>query len=82
MARASVTEPYQPEFSDNREGRTLQAALSGYMDWLAADKKEPVSLSIATGYFNPGGFALIADQLEKLANVRPAGGGRAKRASD
>jgi len=60
----------KPEFVDNRNGNTLVAALQGHLDWLGKTYAQPVELSIATGYFNPEGFALIADRLEALPKVR------------
>lgn len=60
----------RPEFVDNRDGNTLVAALRGHLDWLTQTYAEPVELSIATGYFDPEGFALIADRLERLPRIR------------
>ena len=60
----------KPEFVDNRSGNTLVAALRAHLDWLASTYARPVELAIATGYFNPEGFAPIADRLEKLPKVR------------
>ena len=60
----------KPEFVDNRNGNTLVAALRGHLDWLSATYAQPVELAIATGYFNPEGFAMIADCLERLPKVR------------
>jgi len=60
----------KPEFVDNRDGNTLAEALCGHLDWLAETYREPVEISIATGYFNPEGFSLIADRLERLPRVR------------
>lgn len=60
----------KPEFVDNRDGNTLVEALRGHLDWLAETYAQPVELSIASGYFNPGGFGLLADQLERLPQVR------------
>jgi len=60
----------KPEFIDNRNGNTLVAALRGHLDWLGETYRQPVELSIATGYFNPEGFALIADKLDGLPRVR------------
>jgi hypothetical protein len=62
--------PMKPEFVDNRNGNTLVAALRGHLDWLGQTYAQPVELSIATGYFNPEGFALIADCLERVPKVR------------
>src|SRR5690554_2761435 len=41
-----------------------------YWDHLRATLREPPSLAIATAYFNPGGFRLLADQLENASGVR------------
>ncbi len=60
----------KPEFVDNRNGNTLVAALRGHLDWLAQTYAQPVEVSIATGYFNPEGFGLLADWLERLPRVR------------
>lgn len=60
----------KPEFVDNRNGNTLVAALRGHLDWLQETYKQPVELSIATGYFNPEGFALIAEKLDAVPRVR------------
>lgn len=59
----------KPDFVDNRE-LSMGVALTGHMDWLAATYRRPVELSIATGYFNPDGFAILASRLEKLERVR------------
>lgn len=59
----------RPEFIDNRE-LTMLEALRTHLDWLQETYAKPVELSIATGYFNPGGFALLADRLERLSRVR------------
>jgi len=60
----------KPEFIDNRGGNTLAAALTAHLDWLAETYREPVELAIATGYFNPEAFAMIADRLARLPRVR------------
>ncbi|MGD0325768.1 MAG: helicase-related protein [Terriglobia bacterium] len=59
----------KPEFVDNRE-ITLHEALNAHLDWLRTTYAQPVELSVATGYFNPEGFALLADRLERLTRVR------------
>ena len=59
----------KPEFVDNRE-LTMVSALSGHLDWLAETYRRPVELAIATGYFNPEGFAMLAARLERLDRVR------------
>jgi hypothetical protein len=60
----------KPEFVDNRNGNTLVAALRGHLDWLATTYARPIELAIASGYFNPEGFGLLADRLERLPRVR------------
>jgi len=59
----------KPEFVDNRELKLVEA-LKAHLDWLHATYQQPVEVSIATGYFNPEGFALVADKLARLARVR------------
>lgn len=71
MDAPSVSDDFRrPDFSDNREGRTFASALQEYLDWLAEERKNPVSLSIATGYFNPEGFNLLAGHLARVDRVR------------
>ncbi len=60
--------PEKPEFVDNRELRLVDA-LRGHLDWLEKTYKEPVELSIATGYFNPQAFGMLADRLQKLKKI-------------
>lgn len=60
----------KPVFVDNRGENSLANALRRHLDWIEETYAEPISLSIATGYFNPEGFSLIAEQLEKLSHVR------------
>ena len=59
----------RPEFVDNREIKLVDA-INGHLNWLDATYKSPVEMSIATGYFNAAGFALIADSLERLSRLR------------
>lgn len=68
--RPPVPPAIQPEFVDNRHGNTLALALTGRAEHLAATLKDPVTLSIATGYFNPEGFGIVADALDGLGGVR------------
>ncbi|MHB8181700.1 MAG: helicase-related protein [Acidithiobacillus ferrivorans] len=60
----------KPEFIDNRRGNTLAAALNSHLDWLSENYARPLELSIATGYFNIGGFSLLAEKLESLPRIR------------
>src|SRR5487761_1293991 len=59
----------KPDFVDNREVKLVEA-LNAHLDWLHQTYREPVELSIATGYFNPEGFALVADKFQRLSRVR------------
>lgn len=61
--------PDKPEFVDNRELRLVDA-LRSHLDWLRETYAKPVELSIASGYFNPQGFAMIADRLRHLEKIR------------
>lgn len=60
----------KPEFVDNRDDNTLAEALRAHLAWLAETYAKPVELSIASGYFNPGGFAQIADCLDGVSHIR------------
>ncbi len=60
--------PNKPEFADNREV-TLADALCAHLDWLESTYAKPTQMCIATGYFNPEGFAVLADRIEKLDHV-------------
>src|SRR5947209_634518 len=59
----------EPEFVDNYEV-TLADALNGHLDWLESVYRSPAEMSIASGYFNAEGFAIVADRLERLSRVR------------
>src|SRR5258708_38050268 len=48
----------------------MAIALCGHLDGLEASYKSLAQISVATGYFNAEGFAVIADRLEKLTRVR------------
>jgi len=61
--------PNKPEFVDNREVKLVQA-ICAHLDWLERTYAQPTELCVATGYFNPEGFALLADRLERLKSVR------------
>lgn len=60
----------KPWFSTNRDGHTVADDLNGYLDWLDETWRKPVELAISTAYFNPGGFGLLADRVERLEGVR------------
>ena len=60
----------RPEFVDNRNGNTLEAALCGHLRALVETLRDPLRVSVATGYFNPEAFARLADDLEGVGGVR------------
>ena len=60
-----------PEFVDNLDGNTLERALREHLDHLLGTLREPPAVSIATGYFNPGGFGRLADVLRRAARRAP-----------
>ena len=62
-----------PDFVDNRDGNTLARALNAVLapaEPVGADGKAgrpPDAARIATAFFNPSGFAEIADRLRAIA---------------
>lgn len=62
--------PHQPEFVDNRGPNTLESALKARIDHLANTLASPPDVDIASGYFNPEGFARVARSLERARHVR------------
>ena len=54
------------EFVDNRSGNTVADAISQAAAYFGNSRE----VAIATGYFNLGGFAVIADALEAAPGVR------------
>lgn len=61
---------HQPEFVDNRGENTLAAALIARVEHLCATLATPPDLDVATGYFNPEGFGILASRLGKLGRIR------------
>ena len=64
-----------PKLIDNRDGNTLRSTLRSFLG--ASNERTgnepthiPDSIRIATAYFNPAGFAHIADQLRPVHSVR------------
>ena len=60
----------QPRIATNREGERVADRVSGYLGGLRAQWAEPPTVSIASAFFNPGGFVLLADELEATGPVR------------
>ncbi len=61
---------FKPEVVTNKKGETVAGALAGYWQGLLDGMKEAPDLASSTAYFNPGGFGLLADQLERAGRVR------------
>lgn len=65
-----------PDFIDNLDGNTLAQALRDVLggatggDGVAEPVEPPAEARIATAFFNPTGFAEIADHLQPVAVVR------------
>ena len=64
-----MTNP-QPTIATNRENEGVAAAVNAHVAAVAKDRGSTPALAIATAYFNPGGFALMADHLESSPKVR------------
>src|SRR3954452_19216864 len=59
------------EVATNRKDERVADAISELIaDVLDHPKKEDYEVWIATAYFNPGGYGLLADQLERVASAR------------
>ncbi|MFF7855699.1 helicase-related protein [Streptomyces sp. NPDC007904] len=62
---------YRPEFATNSNSTQRVAdAINTLLSGLRTRLITPPRLAIATAYFNPGGFTLLADELEKAGGVR------------
>ena len=65
----------RPDFIDNQDGNTLAKALEAVLGTTAVGAttepgRPPGLVRIATAFFNPAGFALIADHLRPVPEVR------------
>ncbi len=59
-----------PYFVDNRDGNTLARAIQDQLRELRAAGWLPGELCIATAYFNPAGWKLLAEELRRLPAIR------------
>ncbi|MZD56575.1 SNF2-related protein [Streptomyces sp. SID5606] len=74
---------YQPEFATNRSSTERVAdAINTLLAGLRTRLINPPRLAIATAYFNPGGFNLLAAELEKAGGVRLLLGAEPLKAED
>ena len=60
----------KPEIATNRAGETVAEALTGFITDAATSYIGGARLDIATAYFNLGGYALLADALDHVNEVR------------
>jgi len=60
----------KPDFATNQADRRVADAINGHLEFLRSTWAEPPELAIATAYFNPGGYALLADALDHPSKVR------------
>ncbi len=61
---------HRPEFATNDGESTVADAVGGHLSWVLDTWAKRFEVAIATAYFNPGGFGLIADVLERVETVR------------
>ncbi|GAA1150757.1 SNF2-related protein [Nocardioides aquiterrae] len=68
----TVPDNIRPEFATNDEakGEQVSSAINSLLAYLRGKWVEPPALAIATAYFNPGGFSLLAAELEQAGAVR------------
>lgn len=64
-----MTNP-QPTIATNRTGEGVADAVNAHLAAVRAERAEPAPLAIATAYFNPAGYLLLADELEASPRVR------------
>jgi hypothetical protein len=62
--------PARPEFATNRHGERVADAINSLLSFLRRSRSTPPELGIASAYFNPGGYLLLADELDRLERVR------------
>lgn len=62
--------PSKETFATNLDGRTVADAVNGLLSHFRVNWQAPIEFWIATAYINPGGFSLIADELERVGSAR------------
>ena len=60
----------KPEFATNRPGERVADAINALLGHLRNTWAEAPDLAIVSAYFNPGGFLLLADELEQVGHVK------------
>lgn len=68
----TVPNGHRPEFATNDEasGERVADAINSLLEGIRKKWVDPPRVAIATAYFNPGGFDLLADELEQVEGVR------------
>ena len=56
----------KPAFLTNEDGNTVAQSLADHLQWALNSYNSPIEVVIATAYFNPAGFALLAPQLHEV----------------
>jgi hypothetical protein len=64
-----MTPSAKPTFATNRPGERVADAINAHLEHLRSWNRD-FEIAIATAYFNPGGFGLLADGLEQMGRVR------------
>lgn len=60
----------KPEFATNRADDRVADALNSHLEFLRTTLAKPAELAVATAYFNSGGYALLANELDHVSKVR------------
>lgn len=60
----------KPEIATNGPHGRVADALNGYLAHLRETLASPPELAVATAYFNPGGYGLLADELDHPSDIR------------
>lgn len=60
----------KPEFATNRGAEHVGEAIRGHLQYLLETWQNPPEVAIASAYFNPEGFEILADPLERMARIR------------
>lgn len=55
---------------DNQDGNTMASVLKHYLQSLREESCDPKELQIASAFFNPYGFNLIAKELENIPKIK------------
>lgn len=68
----TASKPFPPVFATNRPERseTVAEQINLLLSTLRKEYTTPPAIAIATAYLNPGGFGLIAGELEQAPSVR------------